>query len=381
MNAPSARIGDCRVQANRQKKEVNNEMAVYVGIDVHKKYCQAALMNDNGRITHELRFDNNQQGATSLVDLAKSVDPQIKAVLEPSANFWIRIYDKLEDEGVEVKLSNPLRTKAIAEARIKTDRIDAKTLAFLLRGDLVAESYVPSRKNRERRALIRHRASLMRIRVDIKNRVHALLDKHELTHSYSDLFGKEGTGWLRSLQLPTPDHQILQSNLQVLETVNAEVRNADIQIAKDATTEDQAKLLMTMPGVDYYAAMVLLSEIGDVHRFNSDEKLVSWVGLAPQVHQSGETNWTGHITRKGSKRARWILGQCAQSARQHDPRMREFYERIERKHGHQKAIVAVARKMLAIMYVMLIRNEPYRGENPELTEQKHKRLDTLANSA
>jgi transposase len=356
-------------------------MAVYVGIDVHKKYCQAALMSDNGRILQELRFDNTTEGTTSLVDLAKSVDPQIKAVLEPSANFWIRVYDKLEDEGVEVKLSNPLRTKAIAEARIKTDRIDAKTLAFLLRGDLVAESYVPTRKNRERRALIRHRASLMRIRVELKNRIHALMDKHELSYTYTDLFGKEGIEWLRSLQLPTPDHQILQSNLQILETVNAEVRNADIQIAKDATTEDQAKLLMTMPGVDYYAAMVLLSEIGDVHRFNSDEKLVSWVGLAPQVHQSGETNWTGHISRKGSKRARWILGQCAQSARQHDPRMREFYERIERKHGHQKAIVAVARKMLAIMYVMLIRNEPYRGENPELTEQKHKRLDTLANSA
>jgi transposase len=155
----------------------------------------------------------------------------------------------------------------------------------------------------------------------------------------------------------------------------------DIQIAKDATSENQAKLLMSMPGVDYYAAMVLLSEIGDVHRFSSDEKLVSWVGLAPQVHQSGDSNWTGHITRKGSKRARWILGQCAQSARQHDPRMREFYERIERNHGHQKAIVAVARKMLAIMYVMLIRNETYRGQNPELTEQKHKRLDALANSA
>jgi len=337
-------------------------------------------MSEQGHITHELRFDNTQQGATSLVTLAKSVDPHVKAVVEPSANFWIRIYDKLEAEGVEVKLTNPLRTKAIAEARIKTDRIDAKTLAYLLRGDLVAESYVPTRKNRERRALIRHRASLMRIRVDNKNRVHALLDKHELTPSYSDLFGKEGTEWLRSLQLPTPDHQILQSNLQVLETVNAEIRNADIQIAKDATSEEKAKLLMTMPGVDYHAAMVLLSEIGDVHRFSSDEKLVSWVGLAPQVHQSGETNWTGHITKKGSKRARWILGQCAQSTRQHDPRMGEFYDRIERKHGPQKAIVAVARKMLAIMHVMLIRNEPYHGENPELTEQEHKRLDTLANS-
>jgi transposase len=137
---------------------------------------------------------------------------------------------------------------------------------------------------------------------------------------------------------------------------------------------------MTMPGVDYYAAMILLSEIGDVKRFASPEKLASWVGLAPQVHQSGETHWTGHITRKGSKRARWILGQCAQSARQHDPRMREFYMRIERKHGSSKAIVAVARKMLSIMHVMLTRNEPYRGENRELTQQKHKRLENLANT-
>jgi transposase len=355
-------------------------MSIYVGIDVHKHFCQAALMDEKGILLHEFRFDNTQEGAHNLVNLAKSINPHVKAVVEPSANYWIKVYDKLEDEGVEIKLSNPLRTKAIAEARIKTDRLDAKTLAYLLRGDLVAESYVPTRKNRERRALIRHRASLMRMRVETKNRIHALLDKHELSHEYTDLFGKQGTEWLRSLQLPTPDHQILQSNLQVLETLNAEVRNADIQIAKDATTEEQAKLLMTMPGVDYYAAMVLLSEIGDVKRFSSDEKLVSWVGLAPQTHQSGETHWTGHITRKGSKRARWILTQCAQSARQHDPRMREFYERIERKHGSSKAVVAVARKMLAIMYVMLIRNEPYRGENRELTEQKHKRLDTLANT-
>jgi transposase len=363
-----------------ERMEVKKKMAVYVGIDVHKKYCQAALMNDHGHLLQELRFDNTSQGASSLVDLAKSVDSHVKAVVEPSANFWIRVYDKLEEEGVEVKLSNPLRTKAIAEARIKTDKIDAKTLAYLLRGDLVAESYVPSRKNRERRALIRHRASLMQMRVEVKNRIHALLDKHELTYEYTDLFGKQGLEWLRNLQLPTPDHEILQSSLQVVETLNEQIRSMDIQIAKDATTEDKAKLLMTMPGVDYYAAMVLLSEIGDVKRFSSDEKLVSWVGLAPQVHQSGDSHWTGHISKKGSKRARWILGQCAQSARQHDPRMREFYERIERKHGSSKAIVAVARKMLAIMYVMLIRNEPYRGENRELTKQKHKRLDTLANT-
>ncbi|MGP8068964.1 MAG: IS110 family transposase [Candidatus Bathyarchaeia archaeon] len=110
----------------KRKGGEETEMAVYVGIDVHKKYWQAALMSEQGRITHELRFDNTQQGATSLVTLAKSVDQHVKAIVEPSANFWLRIYDRLEDEGVEVKLSNPLRTKAIAEARIKTDRIDLR---------------------------------------------------------------------------------------------------------------------------------------------------------------------------------------------------------------------------------------------------------------
>ena len=353
-------------------------MAVYVGIDVHKRFCQAALMGEDGRIQRELRFDNTLEGASGLIHLARSMDTHVKAVVEPSANYWIKIYDQLEEEGVDVKLSNPLRTKAIAEAKVKMDKLDAKTLAYLLRGDLVAESYVPTRKNRERRTLIRHRASLLKMRVEVKNRIHAILDKHDLTYEYTDLFGKQSLEWLRNLNLPNIDQQILQSNLQILQTLSTEIQNADVQIAKDAVNEDQAKLLMTMPGVDYYAAMILLSEIGDVKRFASPEKLASWVGLAPQVHQSGETSWTGRITRKGSKRARWILTQCAQSARQHDPKMRDFYQRIEQKHGSSKAVVAVARKMLTMMHVMLTRNEPYQGENRQLTEQKHKRLERIA---
>ena len=363
------------------KMEVKVEVSVYVGVDVHKRFCQAALMSEDGTILDETRFENTLDGAMNLVNLARSYSPNIKAVVEPSANYWIKVYDKLEDEGVEVKLSNPSKTKAIAEARVKMDRLNAKTLAYLLRGNLVAESYVPTKKNRERRTLIRHRASLIKIRVEVKNRIHALLDKHDLSYSYTDLYGKEGLEWLHSLNLPATDEHILKSNLQILEALNEQIHDADIQIAKDAVNEEQAKLLMTMPGVDYYAAMILLSEIGDVKRFPSPEKLVSWVGLAPQVHQSGETHWTGHITKKGSKRTRWILTQCAQSTRQHDPKMRTFYERIERKHGSSKATVAVARKMLAIMHAMLTRNEPYHGENRQLTMQKHKRLERIANSA
>jgi transposase len=107
--------------------EVKNELSVYVGIDVHKRFCQAALMDEHGTILREFQFDNTLEGASSLVNLARSINPHVEAVLEPSANYWIKVYDKLEGEGVKVKLSNPSRTKAIAEARIKTDRIDAKT--------------------------------------------------------------------------------------------------------------------------------------------------------------------------------------------------------------------------------------------------------------
>jgi len=314
-------------------------MAVYVGIDVHKRFCQAAMMDEAGRIQRELRFDNTLEGTSCLVNLARSIDPHVKAVVEPSANYWIKVYDRLEDEGVEVTLSNPLRTKAIAEAKVKMDKLDAKMLAYLLRGDLVAESYVPTRKNRERRTLIRHRASLLKMRVEVKNRIHALLDKHDLPYDYSDLFGKEGIEWLRNLNLPSIDQQILRSNLQILETLNSEIQNADIQIAKDAVNEEQAKLLMTMPGVDYYAAMILLSEIGDVKRFASPEKLASWVGLAPQVHQSGETQWTGHIAKKRIQESTMDSNPMRPIRRITRPYDGESHERIERKHGYSKTIV------------------------------------------
>ena len=115
----------------------------------------------DGIILDETRFENTIDGARSLVNLARSYDSNVKAVVEPSANYWIKIYDRLEDEGFEVKLSNPSRTKAIAEAKVKLDKLDAKTLACLLRGNLVDESYAPTKKNRERRSFIRHRASLI----------------------------------------------------------------------------------------------------------------------------------------------------------------------------------------------------------------------------
>ena len=120
-----------------------------------------------------------------------------RVVMESTGNLWVNLYDALEESGISVVLANPLKMKAIASAKIKNDKVDARILAYLLRGDLVAESYVPPREVGDLRSLVRHRARLVRMRVAVKNRVHALLDRYGFKHGFSDLFGRSGLEWLR----------------------------------------------------------------------------------------------------------------------------------------------------------------------------------------
>jgi len=256
-----------------------------------------------------------------------------------------------------------------------------RTLAYLLRGDLVAESYVPNRKNRDRRTFVRHCASLLKMRVEVKNRIHALLDKYGLSYDFTDLFSKEGLEWLHSLNLPASDDHILKSNLQILQTLNEEIRNADIQIAKDAVDMEQAKLLMTMPGVDYYSAMLLLAEIGDIKRFSSPKKLVAYAGLAPGMRSSAEKTVRGHITKEGNKHLRWILVEAAQHASRYDPKLQSFYNRVSARRGRHRAIVGVARKLLVSIYHVLNRNETYHGQRHELLERKIRNLQRIVDSS
>jgi hypothetical protein len=194
-------IGACSLQANPNPKEVNETRCI--GIDVGKRRCQACVMDEQGSIVEEFVFENSFGGLSYLVGKVKP--GPAKAVVESTGNLWLRIYEALEGIGVEVKLANPFKTKAIASARIKTDRLSAKILAHLLRVDLVAECYVSSKENRKVNALLRQRTSLTRIQTMVKNQVHSLLDKYGLKSDWTDMFGAHGMDWLRGLQLDPVD--------------------------------------------------------------------------------------------------------------------------------------------------------------------------------
>jgi len=333
---------------------------------------QTAVMDQRGFIIDEFTFTNTHQG---IEGLASKLTMDDRVVMESTGSVWTNLYNSLDDKHIPVVLANPLKTKAIASARIKSDKVDARILAHLLRGDLVAESYVPPKHLREVRALVRHRASIVKIRTMVKNKVHALIDKYGYTCGYSDLFGRGGVEWLNSLELASLDRLMLSNHLQHIENLNQQIERVDEEIRSKASQDEDVKLLLSMTGIDIYTALLIRSEIGSIDRFPDYKKLVSWAGLAPSLHQSGSIEYSGRITKQGSRMLRWIMVEAARVAVNHDERMRAFYERVKHRRGDQKAIIAVANKMLKIIWFMLKRREPYESTNRKRYERK---LNSLA---
>ena len=279
----------------------------YVGIDIHKKMCQAAIIDDEGELLDEIRFRNDVEGIEDFAMKLTTFRDEVKAVVESTGNLWIQIHDRLEEHGFNVVLSNPYKTRLIAEAKIKTDKVDARTLARLLRADMLSTCYVPNKEERSRREVLSHRMRLVKTRTEVRNRIHSLLDKHGLRMPHKTPFSKKNVAWLRERSLGFMDDAILRSDLAVLESVDEQVGLMEEKIAVLAAEDPRVRLLMTMTGVGYFTAMLLLAEIGDIDRFGSDKRLASWAGLAPSVHQSGEKTRIGGVGGPGNKRVRWVM--------------------------------------------------------------------------
>ena len=252
-------------------------------------------------------------------------------------------------------LSNPIRNKAIASAKVKTDKIDSITLANLLRGGWAAECYVPSKETMEFRKLVRFRANLVRERTKLKNRIHAYLLMNNISVDARP-FTKSFVEEVRKL-----DDLRVKSYLRLIDALNSEILEASTVIEQRAGSNEDANLLMTIPGVSFYSALLIVSEIGEIGRFEDSSSLVGYAGLAPSTHSSGGRTYHGPITKTGSRYLRWILGQCARVHIRFEPdgTVAQFYARIARKKGDQKAIVAASAKLLKIVYWVLKERRAY----------------------
>ena len=329
----------------------DDSMRMFVGLDVHKKYTEVAIVDESGVIEKQERIENEP---AQIEEFSNSLN-NAEMVLESSSS-WYWLYEILSRKH-RVVLSNPAKTKAIASAKLKTDKVDALMLANLLRGGYIAESYVPSRRIMSLRELVRYRANLIRTRGSVKNRVHAYLLMNNIKIAGSP-FTKGFLDELRKVE----DVRV-EGYIRIIERLNLEIHEASKIICSEALSDENARLLMTIPGISFYSALLLISEIGDVGRFPDSAHLVSYAGLVSSTHSSGGTTYHGRITKTGSPYLRWVLNQCTWVHIRNEPEgnIAVFYDRLRKKKGHSKVTVAASAKLLKVVYWVLKEKRPYQG--------------------
>ena len=334
---------------------------LYVGVDFHKKYSPFTEMDEGGTISRQFRLSNERESLIQYVDYLPS---ESGVAIEATYN-WYYFYDLLEEQDIDVSLAHPAKTKAIASARIMNDKISSTILADLLRTNYLPTAYIPPRQVRDTREMLRSRAFLVAMRTRLKNRVHAILSKNGLECPYTDIFGKKSLRWLKGLELRPCYRQPLDSYIRLAECFGKEIELITQTIHSLALESPEARLLDTHPGISYYSALLIATEIGTIDRFPTHGQLCSYAGLVPSVHSSGGKTRLGSITKQGSKWLRWILIECSSHAVKGSARYKCLYKRVAYKHGKAVARVAVARSMLRVMYYMLKYNRPFQ-EHPIL---------------
>lgn len=335
---------------------------LYTGIDYHKRYSVLCTVDAEGRRVQSARVDQNEPAAFAAY--FQRLPGPSRTVVEACWN-WGWLYDLLHElSGVErVVLSHPGKTRLIAEAQIKTDRLDAEKLATLLRGNLVAEAHASAPAVRARKYVLRQRVYWVRLR----NRTHALLARQRQLEppDCTDLFGKKGLHWLRELRLPAPDDLLLQQTLASFEQLTAQIKTLEQAILAESARDPVAGRLQTLPGVGAILSAVIATELDGCTRFCRPEKLCAYAGLVPTTHASGGKIYHGRLLPFCNEWLRWAFIEAAWSAVNCSPYLGTLYRR-QRARGKpgNKAITIVARRLCRIAWHLLHEQRNYSANPP-----------------
>lgn len=351
-------------------------MGRFVGLDVHRDFAQVAIVED-GLLIDAGRVDCRPQALRDWA--ARELRPDDQVALEATGNSDA-IAVLLVPLVARVVVSNPAKTRVIAEAKVKTDKVDARILAQLLAADFLPAVWLPDERTRILRRLATRRAHLVRQRVRLKNQVQAILFRNMLDRPpVTDLFGKRGRFWLDAQLLPADERQTVTALLRQLDFHGEELTLVDRDLAAHALRDDNARRLMSLPGVDMTIAMSIVAAVGDFDRFANPDKLVAYLGLNPKVRQSGGLAPVhGRISKAGSAHARAMMVEAAWCAARTAGPLHAFYERIRRRRGVQIAIVATARKITVLCWQLIVKQQDYAFARPSLVAFKQRKLQLAA---
>lgn len=345
------------------------------GLDVHRDFAQVAIWED-GQIRQAGTFATTPEDVRIFAD---SLGPRDEVALEATGNTWA-IATVLQCRAGRVVVSNPAKTRAIAEAKVKTDKVDAAILAGLLAADYLPPVWLADAETAALRRQVLRRAHIVRQRTRLKNQVHAILHANLVPRCpAADLFGIKGRAWLAEQDLPPDERAAAAALLRQLDFHAEELRFIDRDLGQVALKREDVRRLMSIPGVDATVALSIVAAVGEFTRFRSPEKLVAYFGLNPRVRQSGgQPASHGRITKAGPAHARGMLVEAAWSASRAPGPLRAFYQRVRARRGMQIAVVATARKLAVLCWHLMIKGEDYAFAMPSLVAHKHRKLELRA---
>jgi transposase len=346
-----------------------------IGLDVHREFAQIAVSED-GVVRQAGQIATTPEALRAFAD---SLSPTDEVAIEATGNTHA-IAKLIAPRVARVVISNPMKTRAIAEAKVKTDKVDAAILAQLLAADYLPAVWMADEATQALRRQVARRAHIVRQRTRLKNQVQSILHRNLVPRPpVADLFGIKGRCWLANQPLPPDEELAVEALLRQLDFHGQKLRIIDASLGRIGIERDEVKRLMTIPGVDATVALSIVAAVGEFHRFARPEQLVSYLGLNPRVRQSGgQPASHGRITKHGRAHARGMLVEAAWVAVKTPGPLRAFYERVRARRGMQIAVVATARKLAVLCWHLVIKGEDYAFARPSLTEKKLRKLELRA---
>lgn len=332
---------------------------LYVGIDLHKKTITLCVVNQQRQIICRKRLYCAEPA--NIRAFFSTLGPFV-AVVEATASYeWL--WQLLEPLAERLVLAHPKKLRIIAESTRKSDKLDAQVLAEFVALDMIPEAYRPTPRQRQHRVLVRQRFHLRKRTTSVKNKIRRVLANYNCDRR--ELFRSEGLEYLAELRLPAEDRFVVdqllaewQHHEQQLLAVDKQLR----QFARKAPVKEaEARaVLESIPDVGPVTVDIVVSELGNVDRFRSSKRAVSFAGLAPGKRESAGKKKELGISKEGSRLLRWALVEAAWRLVRNSLRWGGIYQALQKRRGRKKAIVAIARRLLGVMVAMLRSGQRYR---------------------
>jgi transposase len=356
-------------EGDLNQTEIVTDGTRFVGLDVHRRYATVAAVDGKQQVVltaRRIEFEDFD------VWIRKHLRRTDAVTLEATSNAW-HLYDMLLPLVASVTVANPMQVALIAKARVKTDPRDALTLARLLAVGMLPSVWVPPVEVRELRALGGHRRRLIKQRTQTRNRLRAVLFAHNLFPPPGEAFGSANRSWWEELDLPASEKLRVRHDLSILDSLEPLIKQVEAELVRQSSLApwaDQAAFLVQLPGIGVHNAMLLLGAIGEIERFDAPHKLVGYAGLGARVHSSGQEHYGGRITKQGRRDIRTTMVEAAWVAVEGHAYWKELFERLAARVGKPKAIVAIARKMLLVVWHVLTKHVADREAVPERVASK-----------